>query len=339
MNKVEKVSIGKIAFTLDQNAYKKINEYLDELGAFYSSSKSGSEIMDGIEERMAELLTEKLGCEGIVTEAMADSVIATLGRPEQIENETSGTDTCSGGRANVNRRLYRNPCDKIIGGVCGGLGEYFHADPVIFRLLFAFSTILLGAFLYDENGVWPWIPVIIYILLWICVPQAKTVRQRCEMRGQDETVNGIKDNVNSCGSAEPAVHNTNNFWHVVGRIVLIFIGIVLFIIGVSGIAGIIVGIFGIDIFRWLSPGIDYQGAVTNFYNNFPYFGTVHSLIFTIPLFIFLFIPFVAILYLGLKLIFAFKAPSWRPGLIMLVVWGLALIMLIVASCIYLVPFI
>ncbi|MCI2081864.1 MAG: PspC domain-containing protein [Bacteroidales bacterium] len=337
MNKVEKVSIGNYAFTLEQEAFEKIKKYLDDLSTFYSSSQSGSEIMDGIEERMAELLLEKLGNDCIVTSGMADSVISVLGDPEQIENESS-TDTNDANRKYyAPRRLYRNPGNKIIAGVCSGIGEYCHCDPIIFRLAFALSTVLLFAFLH-LNGIWPWIPAILYILLWICVPEARTVRQRCEMRGEKGTVDEIKYKVENEGChPEPKVHNTNNFWKVFWRIIAIIVGIIFFIIGISGIAALIVALFGLDIFKWISVGNMDPGFITGFYNTFPLMGNIPGLLFKIPLFIVLFMPFVALLYAGLQIIFRFRTPSWRPGLIMLILWGAALIMLIVVACIAAIP--
>ena len=59
MNKVEKVSIGKCAFSLDETAYAKVKKYLDSLNSYYAKMEGGREIMEGIEERMAELLLEK----------------------------------------------------------------------------------------------------------------------------------------------------------------------------------------------------------------------------------------------------------------------------------------
>ncbi|MBN1340966.1 MAG: PspC domain-containing protein [Bacteroidales bacterium] len=57
------------------------------------------------------------------------------------------------------RRLYRSKTDRVIAGVCGGLGEYLNTDPVLFRVLFAVGVILGGGGL------------IIYLVLWIVAPE------------------------------------------------------------------------------------------------------------------------------------------------------------------------
>lgn len=57
------------------------------------------------------------------------------------------------------RRLYRSGKDKIIAGVCGGLGEYLNVDPVIIRLLWATSIFIYGTGL------------LLYIIAWIIIPR------------------------------------------------------------------------------------------------------------------------------------------------------------------------
>ena len=89
MKQVEYISIGGYVFSLEDSASRAAKEYLDQLEAFYSRKESGAEVMEGIEERMAELLLEKSGKGGVVTLAMVNDVISVLGRPETIEEETS----------------------------------------------------------------------------------------------------------------------------------------------------------------------------------------------------------------------------------------------------------
>ena len=85
MKEIEKVSIGGYAFTLDKDAAVLVEKYLKDLGAHYLGQPGGREIMEGIEERMAELLLERCGANGVVTAAHIQGVIGILGRPERIE--------------------------------------------------------------------------------------------------------------------------------------------------------------------------------------------------------------------------------------------------------------
>jgi len=59
------------------------------------------------------------------------------------------------------KKLYRSKKDKIIGGVCGGIGKYFKVDPTFIRLLWVFTTLLWGAGL------------VTYIIAWIIIPEEK----------------------------------------------------------------------------------------------------------------------------------------------------------------------
>ena len=62
------------------------------------------------------------------------------------------------------RLLYRSNTDRIIGGVAGGLGEYFYTDPLIFRLLFVIFTFAGGAGFF------------LYLLGWIFIPDRQSIR-------------------------------------------------------------------------------------------------------------------------------------------------------------------
>ncbi len=71
------------------------------------------------------------------------------------------------------KRLFRSKTNKMIGGVCGGLGEYFDFDPTLIRLLFA-ALILFGA------GS----PILLYLLMWIIIPGADSPRAMIGMNDQ-----------------------------------------------------------------------------------------------------------------------------------------------------------
>ncbi|MCB0699066.1 MAG: PspC domain-containing protein [Chitinophagaceae bacterium] len=69
------------------------------------------------------------------------------------------------------RRLYRNPNDKLIGGVCSGVANYFDIDPVLVRLVFAILFLTAG------------IGLVAYILAWIIIPVARTPQEMYYMSG------------------------------------------------------------------------------------------------------------------------------------------------------------
>ena len=78
------------------------------------------------------------------------------------------------------KTLYRSTSDKMIGGVCGGLGKYFEIDPTVVRLLFALIFFGFGA------------GFMIYVLLWIIMPEAKTQSQKLEMSGKPVTLDKLE---------------------------------------------------------------------------------------------------------------------------------------------------
>ena len=92
MTEIEKVSIGGYAFTLEKAASEEVGQYLKNLEAHYLGQPGGKEIMEGIEERMAELLLERCGSNGVATMADIQGIIGILGRPERIEAEDPGPE-------------------------------------------------------------------------------------------------------------------------------------------------------------------------------------------------------------------------------------------------------
>lgn len=329
MKKVEKVSIGRYAFTLYEEAYRKASEYLDELNNYYSKRESGHEVMEGIEERMAELLLEKCGPGGIVSAEMIEEVISILGRPEVIEDADSDSSG-SNLHYNAKKKLFRDPSSKILGGVSSGLAAYFNIETALVRVIwlvlwFIFSS--AGAFTLPVFGG-AFIPIV-YIIMWIVIPPAKTVQQRCQMRGEDGTLGDLEKNISKgadyVGRKAREIGNSD-FWRVLGRALGIIIGIILLIIGVSGLMVGALGLFGITFFNTtiLNLGLDWLSEYA------PVFAlNVPMMLLKIVTMLVVFLPFLGMLYGGIQLIFGFKPPRWRPGLIIFIIWLISLIALVV----------
>ena len=109
MKEVEKVSLGGYAFTLDTDAAEFAAGYLGELERFYAGREGGGEILEGIEERMAELLREKCGQDGVVSKPMIEGIIAILGRPEEIEGVGAPEGDAGSAAGTTKEGLSRNP--------------------------------------------------------------------------------------------------------------------------------------------------------------------------------------------------------------------------------------
>ena len=90
MKETVQYSIGGYAFTLEKDASAALQEYIAALEKHYLSQDGGKEIMEGIEERVAELLLEKCGHGGVVSLEHVQAVIRVIGRPERIEADDPG---------------------------------------------------------------------------------------------------------------------------------------------------------------------------------------------------------------------------------------------------------
>ncbi len=354
MKQVEYISIGGYVFSLEDSASRAAKEYLDQLEAFYSRKESGAEVMEGIEERMAELLLEKSGKGGVVTLAMVNDVISVLGRPETIEEETSDASRVgepgrttdaepaeASDRTSKNsnktasrprRRLYRDPANGKLAGVCSGLATYLNVDPAIFRILFVVLT-LLGGLNFRFWPLEPWIHIsvpLVYIVLWICMPVVRTVRQRDELRGEGGTVDDISARVRNTPREEPRTRDSQT-WNNVGRIFSVIFGVFLLLVGVAGIAFLCSFWWGGEIlgnsffYNKFIEHVAIEAPEVLSFISVPLVMVSAILVVAIPLFI--------MLYGGVMLIFGLKSPKWHPGLILFVIWLIILVALSVSSLI------
>ena len=180
MKKVINVSLGGRSFTLDEDAYNRLQKYLEHFRAHLSVPEyQKREVMEEIEGRISELFYQEVGDSArVVTLEMANQVTATLGMPDGAPE--SGAFAAAGEPATDKpRRLYRDVDDKRIAGICSGLSLYFDIDVTLIRIL------MLVAFIFGSAGFW------IYLILWIAVPKAVTPAQKCEMRGIPPTAENM----------------------------------------------------------------------------------------------------------------------------------------------------
>ncbi|MBR5175468.1 MAG: PspC domain-containing protein [Bacteroidales bacterium] len=350
MKPVEYVSIGGYVFGLENDACDMAKKYLSELETFYSKVKSGSEVMEGIEERMSELLLEQSGRGGVVTLPMVENVIATLGKPEAIEEE-SKDDAIPGVEDSfrkeernqddlkVKRKLYRDPLNGKVAGVCSGLGAFFGVDPTVFRIIFVVLTLAGSGFLFRHgwlNSSSLFAPIV-YAILWICMPEAKTVRQRDELHGEKGTVDAISARVRSAANEVEIAANRvakSDSAHVFWRILALCIGIGFLVAGVSGVVSLGCLTTGNN---FLANTFFLNRLTEEIANEAPMMMDMLSYPpLVIALAITVVIPFIALIYLGIMLLFDLKAPKWRPGLCMLVIWLIAVTVLAVLSVMFLV---
>ncbi|MBV6403770.1 MAG: PspC domain-containing protein [Flavobacteriales bacterium] len=184
MKKTLTANISGTVFHIEEDAYDKLHRYLGTVRSRFSGSEGRDEIMADIEARIAELFQERLQGRQVVGIADVDHVIAVMGRPEDYADAGDGEGTTPPPPpppADGRRRLFRDPEDQWVGGVFGGLAAYIGTDPLWMRIAF----ILLVIF-----GVGS--PILIYIILWILIPQASSAADRLMMQGEPVTVDNLK---------------------------------------------------------------------------------------------------------------------------------------------------
>ena len=188
MKKTFTINISGTVFHIEEDAFEKLQVYLQSLKDYFATQSGGQEILDDIELRIAELLQEKMA-EGqeAVTAEWVDEIMHRMGNPEdftdQEQPENAGTRPQPKGEK-TKKRLYRDDENRVLGGVCSGMSAYFDIDPVFLRILFVL-LIFLGV------GV----SAIVYLILWIVVPKAQTTTQRLEMRGEEATITNIQKTI------------------------------------------------------------------------------------------------------------------------------------------------
>jgi len=186
MNKIFNINLGGYPFTIDEDAYAQLTKYIDTIERHFASSEGVEDIISDIEIRMAELFNQELNNKPILSTRELDNVIKIMGRPEDFgaepheEHAHSSTQKEYAHQTIVTgKRLFRDPEDKVVGGVCSGIAAYFGVnDPLWIRLGMAF-VIFSG------------IGFPLYFILWAIVPSAKTSSDRLSMRGEEANVENI----------------------------------------------------------------------------------------------------------------------------------------------------
>jgi phage shock protein PspC (stress-responsive transcriptional regulator) len=181
MKKTVQVNLNGLVFTLDEDAYEQLSAYLKRIGLRYQNSQGKDEILSDIEARIAELLQEMIhGQKQVVGLVDVQSVMNILGDPEQFESDDDGQEAAwSIDEEQSSKRLFRDPDNRILSGVCSGIAYYFGIDPVWIRLAFGLAFIFFGTGFF------------LYILLWIIIPEARTTADRLHMKGKPININNI----------------------------------------------------------------------------------------------------------------------------------------------------
>ena len=340
MKKTFSINISGIIFNIDDDAYDKLGDYLNSIKKHFVNVEGNEEIFTDIESRIAEILQSKLSEDKqVIIIDDINEVISVMGQPyefgEEEKEEDRAEETFNDTRGD--KRLYRDVDNRVLGGVCSGLGAYFRIDPLWFRLGFLVA-------MFSGFGI------LLYLILWIAVPEARTTAERLEMKGEKVNVSNIeksireefdyfKTKINDLTNQakqsykKKSVGHRNIFDDILNvfvsilkiflKIIVILIGVILFIIGISLIIAFLASFFG-----WGGFVVFNHAEFITF--PFPVFtdlifGSVGNTgLFKVGLFFLIGIPLIMLLYSAVRLIFGLERIKFM-GVIALNLWIIGLI--------------
>ncbi len=186
MNKIQHINVGGFPFSINEDAFYKLDQYLVRLNSHFSRSEGSKEIMEDIESRIAELFKEYMQGGSIVNLEHVNKMMQVMGTPENIgaETEEENQSQYSERYYRTGKRMFRDPYDKKISGVCSGLAHYFGIqDPTWVRVAFVFMIF------------WGLFGVLLYIVLIFIMPQAFSAADRLAMKGKTINIQNIAEKV------------------------------------------------------------------------------------------------------------------------------------------------
>lgn len=221
MNEITKIHLGRQPFTISVAAYKELKSYLDAI----KKQTTDSDVTDEVELRMSELLIEHgVTGEKVILPADVEYLKEQLGTPKDFHGDSD--DEAAATKSAEGRRLFRDSDNAMLAGVAAGLAKYFGIDVVFIRLLF-----LLGV----VTGGWS---ILLYIVLWLLVPEARTSSDRLLMVGKPVTVDSIKELMERADVRGVAQRANNSFAMWINRIfdvLLKLTGVVFIVVGLSSL--------------------------------------------------------------------------------------------------------
>lgn len=339
MNKTLTINISGIIFHIEEDAYEKLSRYLSTIKSYFSHTEGGNEIMSDIEARIAELLSEKLNPgKQVILLVDVNYALDTMGKPEDFgaentnEKEKGKVQEEEFNSEPIKKRLFRDPDNKVLGGVCSGVGHYFGFDPVWLRIALALLLVFAGT------------GVLIYIILWIAIPEANTTAEKLAMKGEKVDINNISkvvkeeaeqlkkrmqkygDEIKSGSNAdayrtgaEKLVDFFVTIFMGIGKAIIKILGFFLILFGVLFFLGIITSAFGISFLN--------NFALSDWADMFLLDGKDFYLG-VIGLILFISIPVLGMIYGGMKLLFKFKYSNRWMNLSASIVWLIGLVLIL-----------
>jgi phage shock protein PspC (stress-responsive transcriptional regulator) len=358
MNKTININLGGFFFHIDEIAYQKLRRYLESISRSLSEDPQGkNEIIADIEARISELLSEKItDSRQVVNESDIENIIVIMGQPEDYaEAEEAYSDSSySYSRNNSSgKKLFRDGDDKFLGGVAAGIAHYFDIDTIWIRLG------LLALFFGAGFGI------LLYIILWILLPEAKTTAEKLQMEGEPVNIDNIekkireeftnvsenvrnvanqasekfKDGANEFSekmsktfAAKTKKNNgLQDFLNTIGKIILVFFKVIGKFIGVILVFVAAAVILSLIIGGFSVGSLEFLNIDGDFgnYPDFFYDATLPRWLLTLSLIVLIGIPFLVLFVLGLRILSSnVKQFSKATSLTLLGIWLITLLTII-----------
>jgi phage shock protein PspC (stress-responsive transcriptional regulator) len=316
MNQTLTVNISGMVFHIEVDAYDTLKNYLNKIKSYFNNSEEREEIMLDIESRIAELFSSMMSEKNqVITATDVEQVISVMGKPEQYisEDEEQTQEFTNESNVKGDKKLFRNPDERMLGGVCSGLGAYIGVDTVWVRLFFVAALLLGFGFLT-------------YIILWIVMPEAKTASDKLKMKGEpiniqnigkkfEEEANKVSDNLKNVDTNKFSKKAGSVLESIFGALATIFTGVFNIVGKVIGVAFLILGTFMLvvllgmlfgskTIFSITSDGV-FSFEAHEFFNLIfvsqdQYYLAILGVLLLIG------IPILTLIYLAIKLLFKIK---------------------------------
>ncbi|WP_299781793.1 PspC domain-containing protein [uncultured Formosa sp.] len=335
MNKTVNINLAGTFFHIDEDAYQKLQRYLDAIKRSFTDSQGRSEILADIEARIAELFSERVKHDKqVISSNEVEDVISIMGQPEDylVDDEIFEDEPIAKPRSKSVKKLYRDTSNSYIGGVASGMGHYLGIDAIWIRLIWVLLSLgSVGTF------------ILIYVLFWILVPEALTTAEKLTMTGEPVNISNIEKkikkgfedvsdtvkNVDYEKYGSKVKSSSKSFFDTIGDIFMFilklfakFIGIILIVIGAVTIFGLLISLISLGSSSFFHPWwMDYPDAVNT--TGLPLWLGSLMVFFSVG------IPFFFVLYLGLKiLINNLKSIGKVAKFTLLGIWLISLIGLI-----------
>ncbi|MFN2379856.1 MAG: PspC domain-containing protein [Bacteroidales bacterium] len=326
MEKTIKINIAGTIFQISEDGYELLREYLQSVTSRLKNFPDGSEMIDDIEARIAEIFQSGASWKtGVISKEEVEEMISTMGSADDIADGLESGDASQMYRSTKERKLTRDSENSILGGVCSGLGNYFRIDTIWIRIIFILFT------LFYLSGL------VIYAVLWIVLPRSTVGYSRASAgsgRGAVTTGRVSASDNRRTGEGSPAGNALNDLFTVLGRIIIVFLRVILAIFGVT----LVLTGFGLLISYIIIAFLDFPVTGGPF-SNVEFFNLVDLLTFVVtptlvPVMMLLMslvviLPLAGMIYWGIRMVFQFRARDLILNVIMFSVWILACATLVI----------